>query len=113
VAPCHFAVPPFTAHWGTPALPEGRHRAAPAAGMVGEYEMAPGRNVKITLEDGHLRSKPTGSAKEPLVYLSGETFAIGRADGPITLTFTIGATGRATAVVLRENGNARTLPRAR
>ena len=37
-----------------------------AAGMVGEYEMAPGRSLRITLEDGHLRSEPTGSAKQPL-----------------------------------------------
>jgi hypothetical protein len=113
VAPCHFAVPPFTAHWGTPALPDGAHRAAPAAGMVGEYEMAPGRALRITLEDGHLRSEPTGGAKQPLVPVSGVTFAVGRANGPLTLTFTIGANGRATALVMRENGDERTLPRAR
>ena len=112
-AACHFAVPPFTAHWGAPTLPEGRHRAAPAAGMVGEYEMAPGSGVKITLEDGHLQSEPAGSSKQPLVHVSGETFAVGRADGPVTLTFTIGANGRATALVMRENGNERTLNRVR
>ena len=43
---------PARSQWGAPALPEGRHRAAPAAGMVGEYEMAPGRSLRITLEDG-------------------------------------------------------------
>jgi CubicO group peptidase (beta-lactamase class C family) len=112
-APCHFAVPPFTAHWATPALPEGRHRAAPAAGMVGEYEMAPGRSLRITLEDGHLQSEPTGGAKQPLVHASGATFAVGRAGGLIALTFTIGANGRATALVERENGDERTLPRVR
>ena len=63
LAPCHFALPPFTAHWNSPALPEGRHRATPAAGMVGEYEMAPGRSLKITLDDGHLHVEPTGSAR--------------------------------------------------
>ncbi|HKG90803.1 MAG TPA: hypothetical protein VKA84_02855, partial [Gemmatimonadaceae bacterium] len=113
VAPCHFAVPPLTAQWGPLALPEGRHRAAPAAGMVGEYEMAPGRSLRITLEDGHLQGEPTGSAKERLVYVSGTTFGVGQAEGPITLTFTVGANGRATAVVMRENGNERTLPRVR
>ena len=112
-APCHFAVPPFTAHWGSPAPPEGQHRAAPAAGMVGEFEVSPGRSLKITLENGHLQSEQTGSAKQPLVYVSGATFAVGRADGPTTLTFTVGANGRATAVVLRENGTERTLPRLR
>ena len=112
VAPCHFAVPPFTAHWGSPARPEGRHRAAPAAGMVGEYEMAP-TGLKITLEDGHLQGEPLGSSKARLVHVSGTTFAAGRPDGPITLTFTIGANGRATALVMRENGNERTLSRVR
>ena len=112
-APCHFAVPPFTAHWGSPALPEGRHRAAPAAGMVGEYEMAPGRSLRITLQDGHLQSEPTGGSKQPLVHVSGATFGVGRADGPITVAFTLGTNGRATALVLRENGSERTLNRVR
>jgi hypothetical protein len=113
VPPCHFAVPPFTAHWGSPTPPEGQHRAAPAAGMVGEFEMSPGRSLRITLEHGHLQSEQTGNSKQPLVHVSDATFAVGRADGPITLTFTVGANGRATAVVLRENGNERTLPRVR
>ena len=110
-APCHFAVPPFTAHWGTPAPPEGWHRAAPAAGMVGEYEMAPGRTLKVTLEDGHLLGETPDGTKERLVPASGTTFGVGRADAPIMLTFTIAANGRATAVVLRENGSERTLPK--
>jgi len=113
VAPCHFAVPPFTAHWGSPAPPEGWHRASPAAGMVGGYEMAPGRSLKITLEDGHLQSELTGSAKQRLVHVSGETFGAGRADGPVTLTFSVGANGRATAAVMRENGTEQTLKRVR
>ena len=113
VAPCHFAAPPFTAHWGSPSLPEGQHRAAPAAGMVGEYEMAPGRILKVTLEDGHLYGEATGESKQRLVHASGETFAVGRADGPITLTFTVGANGRATALVMREGGSERTLPKVR
>lgn len=108
-APCHFAAPPFTAHWGAQALAEGQHRAAPAAGMVGEYEMASGGRMKITLQDGHLQSEPTGGAKQPLVHVAGTTFGVGRADGPTTLTFTIGANGRATALVMRENGEERTL----
>jgi hypothetical protein len=113
VAPCRFAVPPFTAHWGSPTPPEGQHRAAPAAGMVGEFEMSPGRSLKITLENGHLQSEQTGSPKQPLVYVSGTTFVVGRADGSIMATFTVGANGRATAVVLRENGTERTLQRVR
>lgn len=112
-APCHFAVPPFTEHWGSRALPEGGHRAAPAAGMVGEYEMAPGRSLRVTREDGHLMGEPAGGPKERLVHVSGVTFALGRANGPATLTFTVGADGRATALVVRENGGERTLPKVR
>ena len=47
------------------------------------------------------------------MHVSGATFAVGWADGPITLTFTLGANGRATALIMRENGNERTLPRVR
>ena len=79
--------------------------------MVGEYETAPGSRLRITLEDGFLHSEPTGGTKQRLVHVSGETFAVGRADGPVTLAFTIGTTGRATAVVVRENGSERTLSR--
>jgi hypothetical protein len=81
--------------------------------MVGEYETEPGRGLRITLEDGHLRGEQTGSPKQPLVHVSGTTFGVGRADGPTTLTFTVGANGRATALVMRENGSERTLPRVR
>jgi hypothetical protein len=112
-APCHLAVPPFSAHWGSPTLPEGQHRAAPAAGMVGEYEMAPGSGLKITLEDGHLHFEPAGGAKLPLAYVSGTTFGVGWADAPITVTFTTGPNGRATELVLRQDGNDRTLKRVR
>jgi hypothetical protein len=62
---------------------------------------------------GDLQSEQSGSAKQPLVPVSAMTFAVGRAGGPITLTFTLGANGRATALVMRENGNERTLPRVR
>ena len=113
VAPCHFAVPPFTAHWDSPAVPEGADAAGatPAVRLAGEYEMAPGRSLRITREDGHLQGEPTGSPKQRLVHVSGGTFALGQADGPVTLTFTLGADGRATALVMRQNGDERTLPR--
>jgi CubicO group peptidase (beta-lactamase class C family) len=113
VAPCHFAAPPYTAQWGAQALPEGRHRAAPAAGMVGEYAVEGGRSLKVTLEDGHLHGEPSGGARQRLVPISDASFSLGAAGGPVTLTFTIGANGRATAVVMRENGEERTLPKVR
>jgi hypothetical protein len=81
--------------------------------MVGAYEVAPGRSLRITVEDGHLRGESTGGSTQPLVHVSGATFAVGRIDGPITLTFVVGTDGRATALVMRENGNERTLPKVR
>jgi CubicO group peptidase (beta-lactamase class C family) len=100
-----------------PAAPAGAP-AAPAStpprpeGLVGEYESAPGRTLMITLVDGRLHGQTSGGgAKLPLAHVSGTTFS---AEGrPITLTFTLGADGRATALVMRQNGNERTLPRVR
>jgi len=82
-------------------------------GLVGEYEMGPGRTVTVTLENGVLHGEPTGNPKRALVHLTGPTFAVERVDGPIRLTFTLGADGRATAMVMRQNGNERSLPRVR
>lgn len=45
------------------------------------------------------------------MHVSGATFSV--ADGPLTLTFTLGADGRATALVMRQNGRERTLPKVR
>jgi CubicO group peptidase (beta-lactamase class C family) len=99
-----------------PALPA----AAPAAptspaprleGLTGEYELAPGRTLAITLEDGRLHGQPPGGEKRPLVHISGATFSA--AGSPITLTFTLGTDGRATAVVMRQNGRERALPKVR
>jgi hypothetical protein len=100
----------------SPALPEAK-AAAPTTtvttalrleNLVGEYELAPGRNLAITLENGKLNGQPSGGgAKLPLSFVSGTTFS---AEGrPITLTFTIGADGKATALVMSQNGNERTL----
>jgi CubicO group peptidase (beta-lactamase class C family) len=80
-------------------------------GLAGEYEIAPGRTVAITLDGGQLHGQPSGGAKRPLTHVSGTTFS---ATGtPLTLTFTLAADGRASALVMRQNGNARTLPRVR
>jgi CubicO group peptidase (beta-lactamase class C family) len=92
----------------TPAAPAPRPE-----GLVGEYEMAPGRSITITLEGGQLHGQPTGNPKRPLAHVSGATFAVGRADGPVTLTFALAADGRATALVMRQNGRERTLLKVR
>ena len=80
-------------------------------GLTGEYELAPGRTLAITLEGGGLHGQPSGGEKHPLAHVSGSTFSV--ADTPLTLTFTLDADGRATAVVMRQNGRERTLPKVR
>jgi hypothetical protein len=77
--------------------------------LTGEYELAPGRTLVITLEDGKLHGQPPGAEKRALSHVSGTTFSV--ADSPMTLTFTLGADGRATALVMRRNGQERTLPK--
>jgi CubicO group peptidase (beta-lactamase class C family) len=79
--------------------------------LVGEYEMAPGRTITITLENGQLQGQPTGSSKRPLVFVSGTTFGVGSADAPASLTFTVGADGRATSMVMKQGDRERTLTR--
>jgi CubicO group peptidase (beta-lactamase class C family) len=80
-------------------------------GLTGEYELAPGRTLAITLQDGRLHGQPAGGEKRTLVHVSGATFS---AEGsPVTLTFTLGPDGRATAVLMRQNGRERTLPKVR
>jgi hypothetical protein len=95
--------------------------AAPAApagvpqldGLVGAYEMAPGRNLTITLEGGQLHGEPSGNPKRRLVHVSGSTFDVAEVEVPMTVTFALGADGRATALVMRRDGRERTLPRVR
>jgi hypothetical protein len=100
-----------------PSAPPAAASAAPTSpaprleGLTGEYEFAPGRTIAITLEGGQLHGQPSGGEKRPLVHVSGATFSA--ADSPISLTFTLGADGRATAVVMRQNGRERTLPKVR
>ena len=90
---------------------------APTAGaprldvLAGEYELAPGRTLAVTLESGRLHGQPPGGEKRSLTHVSGTTFS---ADGSqVTLTFTLGADGRATAAVMRQGGRERTLPKVR
>lgn len=97
----------------TPAAPSaGPVSAAPRLeGLAGEYQLASGRILAITLENGQLYAQPGTGEKVALASVSGGTFSV--AGNPITLAFTLGADGRATAVVMRQNGNDRTLPRIR
>lgn len=93
----------------TGAPPADSSVAPRLEGLAGEYELAPGRSLSVSLENGRLHGQPPGGAKRALSHVSGTTFA---AEGtPITLTFTLGADGRATAAVMRQNGRERTLPK--
>jgi hypothetical protein len=81
--------------------------------LVGEYEMAPGRTIVVTLENGQLHGEPTNSPKRPLVHISGTTFGVGSADAPMSVTFAVGSDGRATEMVMKRDGQERTLKRVR
>jgi CubicO group peptidase (beta-lactamase class C family) len=118
-APCHFALPPFTAQLGPVAEGRDGAGAAPAGpapaldALVGEYEFAPGQTFVIVVENGKLFALPTGRPRRPLTWESGTTFVIGDIPQVVTLTFTLGADGRTTAMVMRQNGSERTAPRVR
>jgi uncharacterized protein DUF3471 len=92
-----------------PATPPGP--APSLEGLAGEFEMAPGRSITITLESGQLQGQPSGGQKRTLAHVSGTTFPV--AGTAMTLTFALGTDGRATAMVMRQNGNERTLQRVR
>jgi hypothetical protein len=101
----------------TPKSEPAKSTPAPAAGapkldgLVGEYEMAPGRTVVVTLENGQLQGQPSGGAKRPLVYISGTTYGVGSADSPASVTFAVGADGRATSMVMKQGDRERPMNR--
>lgn len=82
-------------------------------GLVGEYELAPGRSIVITLENGQLQGQPTNSSKRPLVYISGTTFGVGSADSQAKVTFTLDDEGRAAMMTMKQNGQDRVLMRVK
>ncbi|HKY98556.1 MAG TPA: DUF3471 domain-containing protein, partial [Gemmatimonadaceae bacterium] len=94
---------------GAPSAPVGA--ASNLEGFVGEYEIAPGRTIVVTLENGQLQGQPTGGPKRPLVLVNGTTFGVGGADSRVTVTFKAGSDGRATTMVMSQNGQERTLTR--
>jgi CubicO group peptidase (beta-lactamase class C family) len=102
----------FTRIGGRRGAAAGPGAPAPDIGaLVGEYEVAPGRTLTITAEGGQLHGQPPSGTRRLLTHVSGATFAA--AGAPITLTFTLGADGRATALVMRQNGDERTLRKIR
>ena len=90
-------------------VPAAATPAANLESLTGEYELAPGRTLAITLEGGTLYGQPGDGPKRTLALVSGTTFSV--SDTPMTVTFSLGDDGRATAVVMRQGGKERTLPR--
>lgn len=100
----------------TAAAPSAAATAAATAtpkldGMVGEYEMVPGRSIVVTLEEGKLHGQPTNNPKRPLAHVSGTTFAVEGAQAQITVTFILDGDGRAISMLMKQNGQERTLTR--
>jgi CubicO group peptidase (beta-lactamase class C family) len=77
--------------------------------LVGEYELAPGRMLGITLENGKLYGQPPNSEKRLLTQASGQTFSV--EGSPMTLKFVLDPEDRATMIVMKMNGQERTLPK--
>ena len=79
--------------------------------LTGFYEIAPGRGLTITLEKDELYGAPSTGEKKKLIYQSGLAFAV---EGTkMTLTFILGADGRASNVIMGQNGQTRMLNKTR
>ena len=75
--------------------------------LTGFYEIMPGRGLTITLEKDELYGAPSSGEKKKLIYQSGLLFAV---EGTkMTLTFIPGPDGRATDLVMQQNGQTRML----
>lgn len=107
VAAAHVPAPPAAA----PPAAAAPAVAPPLEGLAGEYEIAPGRTLRITVEGGQLHGQPPGGEKRPLTHVSGTTFAA--TGSGVTLIFAVGADGRATAALMQQGGRERNLPKVR
>jgi len=84
--------------------------AAPLSAFEGTYEGAqPGRTLTIAVENDTLRVLPSGGGKGNLIPESGTTFYNGREGAPRTVTFNLGADGKAISLTLKGPGTELTL----
>jgi len=84
--------------------------AAPLTAFEGTYEgQQPGTTVRIAVESDTLRVLPSGGGKGNLIPGLGTTFYNGREGAPRTITFNLGADGKATSMTLKGPGVERTL----
>ena len=79
--------------------------------LTGFYEIVPGRGLTISLEKDTLYGAPSSGEKKKLIYQSGLSFAV---EGTkMTLTFIPGADGRASGLIMQQNGQSRMVNRTR
>lgn len=79
--------------------------------LTGFYEVAPGRGLTITLEKDELYGAPSTGEKKKLIYQSGLAFGV---EGTkMTLTFILGADGRASNLIMAQNGQTRMINKIR
>ena len=84
--------------------------SAPLTAFEGTYEgLQPGATVKISVESDTLRLTPSRGGSAPLIPQSDTTFYIGREGSAQTVTFNLGADGKAISMTLRRPGAERTL----
>jgi len=119
---CAVVVVPVSAHAQNPApakdtAAQKPDSAAPAADTIdkslltGFYEIADGRGLTITLDKDQLYGAPSSGEKRKLIYQSGLAFAV---EGTkMTLTFIPGPDGRATDLVMQQNGQTRMVKKTR
>ena len=94
--------------------PSSATPAAPSLeALTGFYEAQAGRGITIVVENGKLYGEPTGNPRRELVLQSGTTYTVVGTSSPMTVTFVLGADGRATEMVMRQGDGERRLPRTR
>jgi len=115
VAICSIVFVPFSARAQNPAPPTDSAAKKPDSAaaaetpdkslLTGFYEIAPGRGLTITLDKDELYGAPSSGEKRKLIYQSGLAFLV---EGTkMTLTFIPGPDGRATDLVMTQNGQTR------
>ena len=83
--------------------------AADLEALTGFYEIMSGRGLTITLEKGSLYGAPSNGEKRKLTHQTGTAYAVeGTA---MTLTFILGPDGKATDIIMTQNGRQRMLKR--
>jgi len=96
------------------ASAERKEVSVPAAVMAvyaGDYELAPAFGLKVTLEDGKLWTQATGQPRIRLYAASDAVFFLREVEAEVE--FVKDASGKATALLLRQNGVERKAPRVK